>query len=81
MLWTPCCTTPSIRRATAALPRGLAEVQLCRERCAPEITRRARTALDGAGERTASDGDWLSYAALLVQVDRIVSDLGAPRPE
>jgi hypothetical protein len=26
------------------------------------------------------EGEWLGYAALLVQVDRIIGDLRAPRP-
>ena len=34
------------------------------------------------GERVdeQAEGEWLGYAALLVQVDRIVGDLGAPLP-
>ena len=28
----------------------------------------------------AWEGEWLNYAALLVQVDRIVGDLSAPLP-
>ncbi len=64
-----------------AVAQALAEVQECRRQCAPELTRRARTALDHEGAEGDRDDEWLSYAALLVQVDRIVSDLSAPLPE
>ena len=45
-------------------------------------TRRARLALEH-GNAPGSDeleGEWLGYAALLVQVDRIVGDLSASLP-
>jgi hypothetical protein len=49
--------------------------------CAAAAARRARAALatddPPAGEVVV---DWLVYAALLVQVDRIVDDLAAPLP-
>ena len=53
-----------------------------RERCTQAAYRRARVALD-RDDATAADqheSEWLGYAALLVQVDRIVVDLGAPLP-
>ena len=45
-------------------------------------SRRAQSALqhDEAPEGDQLQGEWLSYAALLVQVDRIVRDLSAPLP-
>ena len=45
-------------------------------------SRRARIALEhDEGAATDSiEGEWLNYAALLVQVDRIVGDLSAPLP-
>jgi hypothetical protein len=60
----------------------LEEVRVRRERCAQGASRRARLALehDGALEGSQLAGEWLSYAALLVQVDRIVGDLSAPLP-
>lgn len=66
----------------ADLTRSLAEVRARRQLCVRGASRRARMALE---HDTESDGDrlegeWLSYAALLVQVDRIVSDLSAPLP-
>jgi uncharacterized membrane protein YgaE (UPF0421/DUF939 family) len=64
------------------LVRSLAEVKARRERCVRGASRRARSALehpDGA-DFDALEGEWLNYAALLVQVDRITSDLGAPLP-
>ena len=45
-------------------------------------SRRARMALDhgdGPGDDEI-EAEWLGYAALLVQVDRIVGDLSAPLP-
>ena len=32
------------------------------------------------GQTVIAEGEWLNYAALLVQVDRIVADLSAPLP-
>jgi hypothetical protein len=61
---------------------ALAEVRTRRARCAQGATRRARLALDREpGDDDAQfEGEWLNYAALLVQVDRIVVDLSAPLP-
>lgn len=63
------------------LAPALAEVRERRERCVRGASRRARRAL----EREATFGDpleseWLGYAAVLVQVDRIVSDLSLGLP-
>ena len=43
----------------------------------------ARLALEGDDhdDLVQIEGEWLNYAALLVQVDRIVADLAAPLPE
>ena len=66
----------------AAVTDALSEVQAQRLRCVRGASRRARLALeqdeDPEGEQLESE--WLSYAALLVQVDRIVHDLRAPLP-
>ena len=35
---------------------------------------------DEAFDADELEGEWLGYAALLVQVDRIVVDLSAPSP-
>jgi hypothetical protein len=62
---------------------ALAEVRARRDRCAVGATRRARQALEEGDTSSAGselEGEWLSYAALLVQVDRIVGDLSAPLP-
>ena len=66
----------------ANLADSLAEVRTRREQCVEGASRRARSALE---RHEGMDGDdldreWLSYAALLVQVDRIVGDLSAPLP-
>jgi uncharacterized membrane protein YgaE (UPF0421/DUF939 family) len=61
----------------------LKEVGMRRTRCVQAATRRARSALDHDGDVQDGElleGEWLSYAALLVQVDRIVDDLSAPVP-
>ena len=44
--------------------------------------RRARLALehDELFDGDQLEGEWLGYAALVVQVDRIVGDLSAPLP-
>jgi hypothetical protein len=61
--------------------RSLDEVRTRRERCTRGAIRRARLALDRDGrDAEQSEGEWLGYAALLVQVDRIVADLRAPLP-
>jgi uncharacterized membrane protein YgaE (UPF0421/DUF939 family) len=68
--------------ADADLARALAEVRTRRDRCMQGAFRRARLALE-YGERPGGDeveGEWLGYAALLVQVDRIVGDLSGSLP-
>ena len=63
--------------------QSFAEVELRRARCVQAAGRRARSALDRDGEVEHGElleGEWLNYAALLVQVDRIVDDLSAPVP-
>jgi uncharacterized membrane protein YgaE (UPF0421/DUF939 family) len=68
------------------LADALAEVRDRRARCARGAYRRARLALelgasaDAGAEANDLEGEWLNYAALLVQVDRIVVDLSAPLP-
>lgn len=70
------------------LTSALEEVGRRRQRCVDAAARRAREALlAGADtdarssdpatdeERRRLDGEWLNYAAILVQVDRIVADL------
>lgn len=71
-------------RSTDALDEALAEVHQRRARCVDAATRRAREALSAVTEaeidddaRRRLDGEWLNYAAILVQVDRIVADLAA----
>jgi hypothetical protein len=59
--------------------RALDEVRARRALCARGASRRARLALE-QGDGVQLEGEWLNYAALLVQVDRIVSDLSAPLP-
>jgi uncharacterized membrane protein YgaE (UPF0421/DUF939 family) len=66
----------------SGLGRALAEVEVRRARCMQGAFRRARVALEH-NEGSDADalqvaGEWLGYAALLVQVDRIVGDLRAP---
>ena len=67
--------TPTSRRARRG-PR--ADGSACAQAC----VRRARLALehDEAFAADELEGEWLGYAALLVQVDRIVVDLSAPVP-
>jgi hypothetical protein len=70
--------------------RALEEVQARRAPCARAAFRQAQRALGGtvAGADAGVEGDdhgqpdteWMSYTALLVQVDRIVDDLRAPLP-
>ncbi len=65
------------------LTQSLAEVGLRRTRCVQAASRRARSALDRDGDVADGEqleGEWLNYAALLVQVNRIVDDLSAPLP-
>lgn len=69
--------------ASDELARALDEVVLRRSRCIHGASRRARLALEGDDHEdlVQIEGEWLNYAALLVQVDRIVADLAAPVPE
>jgi len=64
------------------LTQALDEVAVRRDRCVQAAARRARLALEGedAEDLEQIEGEWLNYAALLVQVDRIVADLAAPLP-
>jgi hypothetical protein len=66
----------------ADLAASLAAVRKRRERCLRGASRRARSAIEHDQEPGADEleGEWLGYAALLVQVDRIVADLSAPLP-
>ena len=66
----------------ADVARSLDEVRARRERCVQGASRRARLALehDEGTDGDQLEGEWLGYAALLVQVDRIVGDLSAPLP-
>ena len=54
------------------------EVRARRERCSQAATRRARAALDHEDAEVDDESEWLDYAALIVQVDRITSDLEPP---
>jgi uncharacterized membrane protein YgaE (UPF0421/DUF939 family) len=64
------------------LARAIEEVRIRRQWCVEGATRRARLALDGVEDVDLQqiEGEWLNYAALLVQVDRVVADLAAPFP-
>jgi hypothetical protein len=66
----------------ADVTRSLTEVRARRERCVEGASRRARSALgqDEHADNVQLESEWLSYAAILVQVDRIVVDLSAPLP-
>jgi len=65
----------------ADVERALTEVEVRREPCAEAASRRASGALtdDVVPVVHRPTLEWLSYAALLVQVDRIVDDLSAAR--
>jgi len=55
------------------------EVRRRRERCSQAVSRRARVALEHEDAAEVDDeSEWLDYAALIVQVDRITSDLEPP---
>jgi hypothetical protein len=62
--------------------RALQKVKVKRDRCVQGAARRARSALehDETLDGDQLEGEWLGYAALVVQVDRIVGDLSAPLP-
>ena len=65
----------------ARLKPALAHVRAQRERCVGGASRRARLALErGVEPGDELETEWLNYAAILVQVDRIVGDLSAPLP-
>jgi hypothetical protein len=66
----------------ACLAESLVEVRERRARCIHGASRRARLAIDHSEEpdHDQVEGEWLGYASLLVQVDRIVADLSAPLP-
>ena len=64
----------------ASLDRSFDELLVRRDRCVVGAARRARLALDDDDDPDGLEGEWLGYAALLVQVDRIIGDLRAPRP-
>jgi len=71
------------RSSAVEVVAALAEVRTKREACSQSAVRRAQLALDhdedADHDRTARE--WLGFAAVLVQVDRIVSDLSAPVPD
>ncbi|HEY4608273.1 MAG TPA: hypothetical protein VIH06_03695, partial [Ilumatobacteraceae bacterium] len=67
----------------ANLIDAMSDVHERRADCVQGASQRAKLALDHDHEPADVDdleGEWLSYAALLVQVDRIVADLSAPPP-
>jgi Fusaric acid resistance protein-like len=64
----------------ATVADALAEVRSRRLSCIRAASRRAREALQHDDPTATLEGEWLNYAALLVQVDRIISDLSAPLP-
>jgi uncharacterized membrane protein YccC len=64
----------------ADLAHALDDVRERRERCARGAYRRAELALEHDPDEAASEGEWLGFVAMLVQVDRIVADLSAPIP-
>lgn len=67
----------------AGVAAALSEVQARRAQCVRGASRRARLALEQTDEGPEGgqlESEWLSYAALLVQVDRILDDLSAPLP-
>jgi hypothetical protein len=61
------------------LASALAALRDRRARCMEAAARRAQSAIDH-GDDAQLEGEWLGYAALLVQVDRIAADLTAPLP-
>jgi hypothetical protein len=65
-----------------SLAESLVEVRQRRARCIQGASRRARLAIEHADEpdHDQVEGEWLGYASLLVQVDRIAADLSAPLP-
>jgi uncharacterized membrane protein YgaE (UPF0421/DUF939 family) len=67
----------------AGIGAALEEVRMRRDVCKQAASRRARLAIehDDEGDDALDEGEWLNYAAMLVQVDRIVADLSAPLPD
>jgi hypothetical protein len=65
-----------------AVVGAVAEVLHRRTPCAEAAHRQTRAALedDAGGQPNRPGVEWMSYTALLVQVDRIVEDLRAPLP-
>jgi hypothetical protein len=60
---------------------ALDEVRTRRQRCVEGASRRARRALEHDGEPDDElQGEWLGYTAVIVQVGRIIDDLGARPP-
>ena len=66
----------------SAIDATLEDVSERRDVCRKAAARRARLAIDvdDASDPTLVEGEWLNYAAVLVQVDRIVTDLTPPTP-
>ena len=65
----------------ADVDASLAEIRTRRQVCKLAVSRRARLAIEHGDEGDdLAEGEWLNYAALLVQVDRMVVDLSAPLP-
>jgi uncharacterized membrane protein YccC len=67
-------------RGADRLPGLVRRADELRDACADSARRRSRTAqgdpaMDGS---TGPDREWMSYVALLVQVDRVLEDLRAP---
>jgi hypothetical protein len=60
----------------------LDELRRRRDRCAAGAARRAHLALEPheGSDADSLEAEWLGYAALLVQVDRVVADLQSPPP-
>ena len=67
--------------STSGLATVLVAVGDVRARCIASATRQAREAMEHPDDSPdLVEDEWLSYAAILVQVDRIVADLSAPLP-
>jgi hypothetical protein len=68
--------------ADGAEAQALEELRCRRAPCVRAAFRQARQALDTDLSQLDgwTQGDWMGYTALLVQVDRIVADLSAPLP-
>ncbi|HEX3090179.1 MAG TPA: FUSC family protein [Ilumatobacteraceae bacterium] len=64
------------------LDASLEEVRTRRDICKQAASRRARIAIDHDedDDLALAEGEWLNYAAMLVQVERMVADLSAPLP-